>query len=157
MVKDLATAVDFYTRNFNLMPTNYMCIEEGDKKTKVGMFAHVDRGEEMVDHHSLFIATLPPGQTKTHPHHCSFEVHDINSQALGHDWLRKQGYELVWGIGRHVLGSQIFDYWWDTTGNMVEHYIDGDLVNKDTPISSHLTKHAVAAAWGPDLPAAFMN
>lgn len=23
---------------------------------------------------------------------------------------------------------------WDTTGNMIEHYADGDLVNKDTPV-----------------------
>ncbi len=132
---------------------------EGEDVTKknVGMFSHIDRGDEMVDHHALFISTLPPGNDTPHPHHCSFEVHDINTQALGHDWLTKRGYEIVWGIGRHVLGSQIFDYWWDTTGFMVEHYIDGDLVNKETPVSFHLAKNAVAAAWGPDIPQAFME
>ena len=44
-------------------------------------------------------------------HHSSFEVHDFDIQSLGHQWLRDKGYDLVWGVGRHVLGSQIFDYW----------------------------------------------
>jgi hypothetical protein len=28
---------------------------------------------------------------------------------------------------QHVLGSQVFDYWFDTSKFMVEHYADGDL------------------------------
>ena len=40
----------------------------------------------------------------------------------------------AWGIICHVLRSQIFDYWWDVFGNMMEHYADGDLVNQDIPI-----------------------
>lgn len=35
-------------------------------------------------------------------------------------WLAKKNYKSVWGVGRHVLGSQIFDYWWDPTGFMIE-------------------------------------
>lgn len=34
----------------------------------------------------------------------------------------------MWGVSRYILGSEIFDYWWDTTGSMIEHYADGDLV-----------------------------
>ena len=48
---------------------------------------------------------------KYHVHHSSFEVHDFDIQALGHQWLREKDYDLVWGVGRHVMGSQIFDYW----------------------------------------------
>lgn len=48
---------------------------------------------------------------KYHVHHSSFEVHDFDIQSLGHQWLREKDYDLVWGVGRHVLGSQIFDYW----------------------------------------------
>lgn len=36
----------------------------------------------------------------------------MDIQALGHQWLKNKGYELEWGVGRHVLGSQIFDYWY---------------------------------------------
>lgn len=44
-------------------------------------------------------------------HHTSYETHDFDTQVLGHDWLREKGYKNCWGVGRHVLGSQIFDYW----------------------------------------------
>jgi hypothetical protein len=48
----------------------------------------------------------------SHVHHSSFEVNDFDTQTLGHDWLRGKGWTNCWGIGRHVLGSQIFDYWY---------------------------------------------
>ena len=44
-------------------------------------------------------------------HHSSFEVHDIDAQGVGHQWLEEHGWTNCWGIGRHILGSQIFDYW----------------------------------------------
>jgi hypothetical protein len=59
---------------------------------------------------------------KYHVHHSSFEVHDFDIQALGHQWLRDKNYDLVWGVGRHVMGSQIFDYWFDRSGFVLEHY-----------------------------------
>jgi hypothetical protein len=85
----------------------------------------------------------------SHVHHCSFEVHDFDTQKLGHQWLAAKKYKSVWGVGRHVLGSQIFDYWWDTTGNMIEHYTDGDLINKDTPIGYGAGGRRVLGCVGP--------
>ena len=32
-----------------------------------------------------------------------------------------------WGIGRHIQGSQIFDYWRDPDGFLVEHFSDGSM------------------------------
>ncbi|KAK3722462.1 hypothetical protein LTR37_002454 [Vermiconidia calcicola] len=146
--------VEFYTRNFNLVPTDFMYVPTEDGKTKdVATFMHIDRGDDPVDHHTLFMAT---NQT-THVHHCSFEVHDFDTQHLGHQWLAKQNYTSVWGVGRHILGSQIFDYWWDTTGNMIEHYADGDLVNKDTPIGWSAAGDEGLAVWGPEVPKWFLN
>jgi cytochrome P450 family 619 len=81
-------------------------IHEGTGKD-VASFMHIDRGDELVDHHSFFIYEGP----KNHIHHSSFEVHDFDLQVLGHDWLREKGHQNCWGVGRHVLGSQIFDYW----------------------------------------------
>ena len=71
------------------------------------VFWRLDRGKEEVDHHCFFFYQGP----KFHPHHSSFETHDFDTQVLGHDWLREKGYRNCWGVGRHVLGSQIFDYW----------------------------------------------
>jgi len=106
-----------------------------------------------VDHHTFFMTS----GAVSHVHHSSFEVHDFDTQHLGHQWLAQKGYESVWGVGRHILGSQIFDYWWDTTGNMVEHYADGDLVNEDTPIGYGPAGHEGLAVWGPEVPSSFLE
>ncbi|RFU32154.1 NAD(P)H oxidase (H(2)O(2)-forming)/Kynurenine 3-monooxygenase, partial [Scytalidium lignicola] len=84
--------------------------------------------------------------------HAAFEVHDFDVQHLGHDYLQSKGYKLCWGLGRHVIGSQIFDYWFDTSGFIVEHYADGDMVNGDTPVQKSLATPAVLSVWGPKLP-----
>lgn len=92
-----------------------------------------------------------------HVHHSSFETHDFDAQVLGHDWLRQHGYTNCWGVGRHVMGSQIFDYWYassvariwpkltraprfDPSGFILEHYVDGDLLDMNEP--THHTKAA---------------
>ncbi|KAH8689430.1 Glyoxalase/Bleomycin resistance protein/Dihydroxybiphenyl dioxygenase [Talaromyces proteolyticus] len=124
--------VDFYTRTFNLVPTDFLYVGEGDQRKNVAIFAHIDRGENLVDHHSFFMSTNDTG----HVHHC---------------------YESVWGVGRHILGSQIFDHWWDTTGNMIEHYADGDLINDKSPIGYSLAGDESLAVWGPELPAWFLK
>ncbi|KAK6087309.1 glyoxalase [Seiridium cupressi] len=144
----------WYTQKFNLVPTDFLYVEtETGQRKIVAIFAHIDRGEDYVDHHSFFMSTNPT----SHVHHCSFEVHDFDTQQLGHQWLAKKGYQSVWGVGRHILGSQIFDYWWDTTGNMVEHYADGDLINIDTPIGYGPAGDESLAVWGPDVPKSFLD
>lgn len=54
-----------------------------------------------------------------------------------------------------MLGSQVFDYWFDTSGFMVEHYADGDLVNRDTPIANVPADPKALSVWGPPVPAVF--
>lgn len=128
------------------MPTDFLHVGEAEQRKTVAVFAHIDRGEDLVDHHTFFMST----NKTSHVHHCSFEVHDFDTQALGHQWLAAKGYTSVWGLGRHILGSQIFDYWWDTTGNMIEHYADGDLVNSSTPIGYGPAGDESLAVWGPE-------
>ncbi|KAK5107031.1 hypothetical protein LTR62_001920 [Meristemomyces frigidus] len=179
-VQEFAKQVEWYTRYFNLAPTDFLFVpdssavaaaapsssfgkdeegkagdeKEGRQGTKdVAAFLHIDRGATPVDHHTFFMST---NKTK-HVHHCSFEVHDYDTQHLGHQWLGSRGYTSVWGIGRHILGSQIFDYWWDTTGNMVEHYADGDLVNNETPVSWSDAKDESLSVWGPEVPSWFLH
>lgn len=38
------------------------------------------------------------------------------------------------------MGSQIFDYWFDPSGFILEHYVDGDLLDMNEP--THNTKAA---------------
>jgi hypothetical protein len=154
IVLDFDVQTSWYTQNFNIVPTDFLHSPTDDGGQKLtGFFGHIDRGQDYVDHHTLFLA---PGKM-THVHHCSFEVHDFDTQQLGHKWLAEKGYDSVWGVGRHILGSQIFDYWWDTTGNMVEHYADGDLVNEDTPIGVMPAADETLAVWGPEVPGIFLD
>ncbi|PVH95458.1 Glyoxalase/Bleomycin resistance protein/Dihydroxybiphenyl dioxygenase [Periconia macrospinosa] len=108
------------------------------------------------DHHSFFLGVSAPG-TKAHVHHSSFEVDDFDTQELGHDYLRSKGWTNCWGLGRHVMGSQIFDYWFDGSGNVLEHYSDGDLVNEDTPIGREPAAPNTLYIWGPNIPLGFVT
>jgi hypothetical protein len=52
-------------------------------------------------------------------------------------------------VGRHIQGSQIFDYWRDPFGNKVEHWTDGDLVNDASPVGHAEINPAELAQWAP--------
>ncbi|AEO58410.1 hypothetical protein MYCTH_2118800 [Thermothelomyces thermophilus ATCC 42464] len=106
-VTDFAKALDFYMTRFNFKPSDLIY---DDKGRDITTFLYLDQGMERVDHYTFFF-------------------------FKGHQWLRDRGYNLVWGVGRHILGSQIFDYWYDCLGFILEHYVDGDLVDETTPIS----------------------
>ncbi|KAJ5982940.1 hypothetical protein N7481_005039 [Penicillium waksmanii] len=56
------------------------------------------------------------------------------------------------GVGRHIMGSQIFDYWFDTSRFILEHYVDGDLINDTSPTERELASPSNLHVWGPDLP-----
>ena len=163
-VQNFSDQMDWYTRHFNICPSDILYVpldgqtnaDGSPKRKEVALFAHIDRGTDLVDHHTIFLTSLAPGIEK-HVHHCSFEVHDFDTQALGHQWLAQKEYKSVWGVGRHILGSQIFDYWWDPNGFMVEHYADGDLVNEDTPLGYGPAGHEGLAVWGPEVPQAFLE
>ncbi|KAH5512544.1 hypothetical protein HBI52_122750 [Parastagonospora nodorum] len=153
-VQNFQEEMQWYTRTFNIVPTDFLTVdtETGEKKD-VAIFAHIDLGPGYTDHHTIFLSHNP----SSHVHHCSFEVHDFDTQSLGHEWLAKRGYKSVWGVGRHILGSQLFDYWWDTTGNMIEHYADGDLVNEETPVGWGDAGDESLAVWGPEVPGWFLD
>ena len=75
------------------------------------------------DHHTLALALGPTNRYI----HSAYQVSDIDAMAAGGRYLADRGYHRSWGIGRHVQGSQIFDYWRDPDGFLVEHFSDGDM------------------------------
>lgn len=141
---------DWYTKTIGLAPSDLV---HRDGKA-ITCFFHVDRQKEYTDHHCFFFKPCKPGQ-KPDVAHAAFEVHDLDVQMLGHNFLESRGYEICWGVGRHVLGSQVFDYWFDTSGFMVEHYADGDLVNEDTKVAIVEAGPQALSIWGPPVPSVF--
>ncbi|KAF2087565.1 Glyoxalase/Bleomycin resistance protein/Dihydroxybiphenyl dioxygenase [Saccharata proteae CBS 121410] len=145
-----AKAFDFYMSRFNLLAGELIHDASGNDVTA---FTRLDRGSELVDHHVFFFFEGPV----PHVHHSSFETHDFDTQVLGHDWLRHRGYENCWGVGRHIMGSQIFDYWFDPSRFILEHYADGDLFDNTYPTQRTLASPDNLHVWGPDLPPTFLT
>ena len=83
-------------------------------------------------------------------HHCSFEMQDIDSVMGAHDYLKTRGHRHDCGVGRHLIGSQIFDYWRDPLGFRVEHYTDGDVGNTDYETVRYAVSIEDTTQWGMD-------
>ncbi len=96
------------------------------------------------DHHTL----LCVGVGGVGFDHAAFEVEDIDAVMLGHDQLAKAGYDHHAGVGRHVLGGQVFDYWKDPWGHVLEHFTDGDLLNNEHVPGLHDPAAALGTQWG---------
>lgn len=108
-------------------------------------FIRCDRGSVPADHHTLAIALGPVNRYV----HSAYQVCDLDALAAGGEFLTGQGYFRSWGIGRHIQGSQLFDYWRDPDGFMVEHFTDGDMFdNTVEPGWAPFTASGLAQ-WGP--------
>ncbi|MCZ6603623.1 MAG: VOC family protein [Alphaproteobacteria bacterium] len=142
---------DFYRSHFGFLLSDE--IYDGDENNIVAAFNRIDRGKEFVDHHTLVPVFHPE---KTGLQHAAFEVENIDAVAIGQEYLKAKGYKHSWGIGRHFLGSQIFDYWYDPYGNIVEHFIDGDLLNDTAEPGLMSLETALATQWGPPVPEEFL-
>jgi 3-(3-hydroxy-phenyl)propionate hydroxylase len=147
VVNFFATA-RWYIDTFGLIPSDVQCLSADDAALT---FLRCDKGDVPADHHTVVVAQNVANGFS----HAAFEVIDLDDVALGQEWLMAKGWRHAWGLGRHVLGSQIFDYWRDPEGDKLEHYADGDLLTADTPTGwSHLTSSSLYQ-WGPPVPPDF--
>jgi len=127
---------------------------EGDKNKVIASFNRIDAGEQFVDHHVF----LYVGNERAGLNHISFEVPDFDDVMMGHEHLRDTGdYDHVWGIGRHVLGSQIYDYWKDPWGRVHEHWADTDTLNNDYGTRYVPAEEGLNSQWGEPAPMEFIN
>jgi hypothetical protein len=94
------------------------------------------------------------GTDKPGVHHCSFEVEDLDAVMAGHDYLRARGYTHDCGVGRHLLGSQIFDYWRDPFGYVHEHWADTDRLDASAPAHRWDVAEGMVTQWGEPTPQA---
>ncbi|MBV9540513.1 MAG: VOC family protein, partial [Alphaproteobacteria bacterium] len=118
----------------------------------IGAFLRCDRGNTPTDHHTLFLLQSPAGAPRFN--HAAFEVVDFDDLMLGHTHLKRAKRTPAWGVGRHILGSQIFDYWKDPWGNELEHWTDGDLFTAADGSNKTTFKDLLGVQWGPAHPMA---
>ena len=111
---------------------------------QVASFMRVNKGAEFVDHHAF----LPMRSPNVGLQHISFEAQDLDAVWADHHFLKSQGYKHLWGIGRHLLGSQMFDYWSDPFGYVHEHWADSDRLDASAPPNVWEAKTGLATQWG---------
>ena len=142
---DFGRATDWYMRHIGLIPSDIQSLPDGGPG--LGFF-RLNRGDQPADHHSVaFLVGPKPGIV-----HVAFETLDIETVGQGHEHLRAAGWTPFWGIGRHKLGSQVFDYWKDPVGDEWEHYADGDVFDAHHPTGySELTLGSLWT-WGDHVP-----
>jgi catechol 2,3-dioxygenase-like lactoylglutathione lyase family enzyme len=117
----------------------------GSPDNIIGSFNRCDRGTDYVDHHVFFCLA----HQRAGLHHLSFEVQDIDDVFMGHEHLKQHGgTEHMWGIGRHLLGSNVYDYWADPWGRVHEHWSDSDRLNAETPGNLMPVEQGLLSQWG---------
>jgi catechol 2,3-dioxygenase-like lactoylglutathione lyase family enzyme len=147
-VADYQATCAWYTQHLGFIPSDVQVLPDG---TPIVTFMRLDRGETPADHHTLAIAQ---GFMATYSH-SAYELVDADAVGMGQRVLRERGWNHSWGIGRHILGSQIFDYWQDPWGDKHEHYCDGDLFTSAQPTGVHLVSPEAMAQWGQRMPKSF--
>jgi catechol 2,3-dioxygenase-like lactoylglutathione lyase family enzyme len=138
-------ALDWYLDYLGMIVSDFLYYAGQRERGPVMSFIRCDRGQTPADHHSLAM-TLGPRNRYVHS---AYQVCDLDAMAAGGEFLKDRGYQRSWGIGRHIQGSQIFDYWRDTDGFLVEHFSDGDVFdNTLEPGWAPMTASGLAQ-WGP--------
>jgi hypothetical protein len=137
--------LNWYLDNLGMIVSDFLFFPGQRERGPTMSFIRCDRGSTPADHHTLALALGPANRYV----HSAYQVSDLDALAAGGEYLRERGYFRSWGIGRHIQGSQIFDYWRDPDGFLVEHFADGDLFdNTLEPGWAPFTASGLAQ-WGP--------
>ncbi|OMB96582.1 VOC family protein [Mycobacterium colombiense] len=138
-------ALNWYLDNLGMIVSDFLYFPGQRGRGPTMSFIRCDRGLTPADHHTLALALGPANRYV----HSAYQVSDLDALAAGGEYLRERGYFRSWGIGRHIQGSQIFDYWRDPDGYLFEHFADGDLF--DNTLESGWAPFTASglAQWGP--------
>ncbi|WP_433565992.1 VOC family protein [Nocardia sp. CA-151230] len=145
--------LDWYLRYLGLIVSDFLFYPGQRERGPVMSFIRCDRGATPTDHHTLAL-TLGPSNRYVHS---AYQVADLDALAAGGEYLLDHGYQRSWGIGRHIQGSQIFDYWRDPDGFMVEHFSDGDMFDCTLEPGWAPMSASGLAQWGPSATKDFLG
>ena len=146
-VSDFRASEAWYKARFGFITSDEIAVAPN---FSIGAFMRCDRGDTPTDHHTLFLLQGPGGASFNH---AAFEVVDLDDLMHGHDHLKAKGRDPDWGVGRHILGSQIFDYWRDPWGHTLEHWTDGDLFTAADGSNIADLPTLMGVQWGMKMPA----
>ena len=145
-VSNFRTSEAWYKEHFGFITSDEVKMSP---EFSLGAFMRCDRGDKPADHHTLFLLGTGTPQFN----HAAYEVTDMDDLMSGHDHLEGKSYQHLWGVGRHVLGGQIFDYWRDPWGHTLEHWTDGDLMTANWGSRDATPMDLMGVQWGMKMPA----
>jgi hypothetical protein len=138
-------SLNWYLQHLGLIVSDFKYYQGQRERGPTMSFIRCDQGTTPTDHHTMAMMLGPSNRYV----HSAYQVADLDALAAGGEYLHEAGFQRSWGIGRHIEGSQIFDYWRDADGLLVEHYADGDLFDSTLePGWSPMTASGLAQ-WGP--------
>ncbi|MFE7032678.1 VOC family protein [Streptomyces sp. NPDC057621] len=146
-------ALSWYLEALGLIVSDFLYLDDLRDRGPTMAFMRCDLGSVPADHHTLAMHLGP----RVGYVHSAYQVTDLDAVAAGGEHLSGQGYRRVWGIGRHIQGSQIFDYWRDPDRMMVEHYADGDLFDSSLEPGWAPMSASGLAQWGPPVSRDFLG
>ena len=144
-------ALDWYLDTLGLIVSDFLYLDGQRDRGPAMAFIRCDLGSVPADHHTLAMALQP----RTGYLHSAYELTDLDEVAASGEYLREEGYRHAWGLGRHIQGSQIFDYWRDPDRAMFEHYTDGDVFDAAMEPGWAPLSRSGLAQWGPKATAEF--
>src|SRR6516165_7028829 len=145
--------LDWYLHNLELIVSDFLYFPGQRERGPTMAFIRCDRAATPADHHTLAMH-LGPARRYVHS---AFQVTDLDAVAAGGRYLAEHGYDHAWGIGRHIQGSQIFDYWRDPDRLMVEHFADGDVFDSSIQAGWAPMTASGLAQWGPPVTRDFLD
>ncbi len=141
---DMPRTVAFYERGLG--------VRVADRSGNIVAFTYARHG---CDHHLIAFATSEHGRGL---HHTAWDVPGIEGVGLGAEQMRNAGYTRHWGVGRHVLGSNYFDYVRDSFGSWWEYSAHIDYIPKGIEWQGgDRNPEDSLYLWGPSLPEDFVD
>jgi catechol-2,3-dioxygenase len=96
------------------------------------------------NHHSIAFAAARGDQTGLN--HAAFEVKDWQDLMRGVFFLGEHGVRRMWGPGRHLAGNNLFSYYFDPEGNVVEYTTEVEQIKNDDYVPP--VRPMIADQWG---------
>jgi catechol 2,3-dioxygenase-like lactoylglutathione lyase family enzyme len=130
---DVDESKAFYVERLGFRETDYV--------KNMGVFLRA-RGSR--EHHDIFLSRR--GE-RSGFQHVAFEVRDFDEVMFLGNHLEAQGWETHFGPGRHIFGSNIFWYFWNPAGGLVEITADLDCLDDDWRMRYHESLPRGAGTW----------
>ena len=123
----------FYVDRLGFRETEYV--------KNMGVFL---RAQGSSEHHDIFLSRRGD---RAGFQHIACEVRDFDEVMMLGNHMEAQGWVTHFGPGRHIFGSNIFWYFWNPAGGLLEITADLDCVDNNWELRYHETLPKGAGTW----------